>query len=453
VSLRGRLPGAAAILAGALLLAWPALLNGYPLVFSDTGGFLHQTLGPLMLWDKPWVYGPVLHLFHWRVSLWLPLAAQALVVSHLLWVTQRVLRGGATPAAQLLVCAVAALTTAPFTVAMLMPDIFAPAVVLALALLGFAWRRLSRGEVAWLLVLGTVGIAAHLSHLPLALAVALLPLLGLCWRGAALAAVPLAAAVALLLATNLVGHGRAVLSPHGATFLLARLQADGPAAVVIGARCPGAGWYLCAFADRLPMDANDFLWDADSPVNRAPDGTPRFLGGALLSAEAGRIVGETLRAYPVAVGRAILHNTIMQLVTTGIGDTLGADNLVAALRPRIAEGFPPRELADYDAALQPRGALRAAVMPVAPIHAPMLLAALPLLALAGWRAVRARDSVRIGLLAAIIVGVVGNAAATGGLSGVFPRYQARIAWLLPVGALLLLLPRRAVAAPARDAAP
>jgi len=140
----------------------------------------------------------------------------------------------------------------------------------------------------------------------------------------------------------------------------------------------------------------------------------------------------------------------MQLVTAGIGDTLGPENLAAALRPRIAQGFPRRELAAYDGALQPRGELRAAAMPVAPIHAPVLLAALPLLALAGWRAVRARDSLRLGLLAAILVGVVGNAAATGGLSGVFPRYQARIAWLLPVGALLLLLPRRA-AAPAQDA--
>jgi hypothetical protein len=440
-----------AILGGALLLAWPALVNGYPLVFSDTGGFLHQTLGPLMLWDKPWVYGPVLHLFHWRVSLWLPLAAQALVVSHLLWLTQRVLRSAATPGAHVLVCAVAALTTAPFTVALLMPDVFAPVVVLALALLGFARAALSIGEVAWLVLLGTVGIAAHLSHVPLALAIALLPLLGLRWRGALLAGLPLALAVALLLATNAVGHGRAVLSPHGATFLLARLQADGPAAAVIRARCPDAGWYLCAFADRLPMDANDFLWLPDSPVNRAPDGTPRFLGGALLSDEAGRIVAETLHADPVAVARAILHNTVMQLVTPGLGDTLGADHLAAALRPRIAEGFPPRELAAYDTALQPRGELRAAVMPIAPVAIALLLAALPLLVVAAWRALRARDGMRAGLLAAIIVGVVGNAAATGGLSGVFPRYQARIAWLLPVGAVLLLLPRRVVAAPAREA--
>jgi heme A synthase len=241
-----------------------------------------------------------------------------------------------------------------------------------------------------------------------------------------------------------------VLSPHGATFLLARLQADGPAAAVIRARCPDAGWYLCAFADRLPMDANDFLWVADSPVNRAPDGTPRFLGGALLSDEAGRIVAETLRADPVAVARAILHNTIMQLVTPGLGDTLGAENLAAALRPRIAEGFPPRELAAYDAALQSRGELRATVMPIAPVTIALLLAALPLLVVAAWRALRARDGMRAGLMAAIIVGVVGNAAATGGLSGVFPRYQARIAWLLPVGAVLLLLPRRVVT-PIRDA--
>jgi hypothetical protein len=137
----------------------------------------------------------------------------------------------------------------------------------------------------------------------------------------------------------------------------------------------------------------------------------------------------------------------MQLVTAGIGDTLGPENLAAALRPRIAEGFSAREVAAFDASAQARGALRAAVAPLAPLHALALLAALPLLAVAGWRAWRAGDAARLGLLAAVILGVLGNAAATGGLSGVFPRYQARIAWLLPAMALLVLLPRRAAARP------
>ena len=86
-----------AVLAGALLLIWPAFFNGYPLLFSDSGAFLHQTLGPLMLWDKPYIYGPFLHAFHWRISLWGPVIAQGLILSHLLWVTRRVVRDHAAP--------------------------------------------------------------------------------------------------------------------------------------------------------------------------------------------------------------------------------------------------------------------------------------------------------------------------------------------------------------------
>lgn len=439
---------AAAVLGGGALLAWPALLNGYPLVFSDTGGFLHQTLGPLMLWDKPWVYGPLLHALHWRVTLWLPLAAQALLASHLLWLTQRAVCGQAQPGPHLLLClGLAALSTAPFTIALLMPDLLAPATVLALFLLGPGRAALSGAEALYLGLLATFAIAAHLAHLPLAAAMVALAVLGGLARGRALAdaarvAAPLLGAVLLLLATNWAGHGRAALSPHGATFMLARLQADGPAAAVIRERCPAAGWYLCGFVDRLPMDANDFLWAPDSPVNRDTAGQPRFLGGAMLSAEAGEIVAATLAAAPLAVAAAVLRNTLRQLVTARIGDTLGPEHLAAALRPRIAEGFPARELAAYDAALQPRGLLRDRLAPLAPLHGAVLLLAVPALALGGMRAWRAGDGVRLAFLAAVLVGLAANAAATGGLSGVFPRYQARVAWLLPVAALLLILPRR-----------
>ncbi|WP_270937502.1 hypothetical protein, partial [Falsiroseomonas oryzae] len=354
-----------AILAGGLLLVWPAFLNGYPLLFSDTGAFLHQTLGPLVIWDKPHVYGPLLHALHWRVTLWGPVLAQGLVLSWLLWLAQRALRGGAAPGVHLLACAGAALlTTAPFTAALLMPDVFAPIVALALLLPAFARESLSRAETWALWLLATLGIATHLSHLPMALALAVLALLVARRPAPALrAATPILAAAAILLATNLWGHGRLALSPHGATFLLARLQADGPAAAVIRERCPAAGWYLCAFADRLPMDSDDFLWRPDSPVNRAPDGTPRFLGGALLSPEAGAIVAETLRSRPLEVAQAMLANTLRQMAMAQAGDTLVPDHLAAAVRPRIAEAFPPRELAAYDAALQARGLLPSAAAP------------------------------------------------------------------------------------------
>lgn len=438
----------AAILAGALLLVWPAFLNGYPLVFSDTGAFLHQTLGPLVIWDKPHVYGPLLHLFHWRLTLWGPLLAQGLMLSWLLWLAQRALRGAASAPFHLAVTlGTALLTTAPFTVALLMPDVFAPAVLLALLLLGFSRAALSRAETAALTLLAALGIAAHLSHLPLAAAVAALALLlTRRVRPTLRVALPIAGAVAILLATNLTLHGRATLSPHGATFLLARLQADGPAAQVIRDRCPEAGWHLCAFADRLPMDSDDFLWRPDSPVNRAPDGTPRFLGGALLSAEAGVIVRETLLAHPFEVARAMLANTLRQMVTAGAGDTLVNDHLAAALRPRIAEGFPAREFAAFNASMQARGQLAEAAAPFLLPHGPVLLlgAALALLA---WRdAVRRRDLRRLGFVLGVLVGVTANAFATGALSKPHQRYEARILWLMPVVAMIALVPRRPPAA-------
>ena len=155
-----------AVLGGTALLIWTAFFNGYPLLFSDSGGFLHQTLGPLMLWDKPYIYGPFLHAFHLRISLWGPVIAQGLILSHLLWLMQRAVCARATPLWHIGLCAFAALATAaPFSAALLMPDIFAPIVVLGLFLLGFGGAALTRFERGYLLALVALGIAAHLAHL------------------------------------------------------------------------------------------------------------------------------------------------------------------------------------------------------------------------------------------------------------------------------------------------
>ena len=434
----------AAVLTGALLLIWPAFFNGYPLLFSDSGGFLHQTLGPLMLWDKPYVYGPFLHAFHWRISLWGPVVAQGLILSHVLWLTQRVMRGDAQPLWHIGLCTFAALATAaPFSAVPLMPDIFAPIVVLGLFLLGFGGAALTRLERGYLVALVALGIAAHLAHLPLALGLCGVAVLLRLWRMPVrlLAMVlPVMISIAALLATNAIGHGRVALSPYGSVFMLARLQEDGPAAALLKARCPDAGWYLCAFTDRLPMPANDFLWAPDSPVNRDAAGAPRFLGGAMLAPEAGQIVAETLRADPLGVARAMAANMVAQLASFGIGDTLDNAHFAVAVRPRIEQGFSARELAAFDQARQAQGLLKDAVMPLNPFHLLVVLLALPLLLWNVWRG----QGLALALALLVLAAVLGNALICGGLSAPHPRYGARIMWLLPVAALLCL-PRRRMA--------
>ena len=433
-----------AILLGGLMLVWPAFLNGYPILFSDTGAFLAQTVQPLMIWDKPWIYGPLLHAFHWGISLWGPLLAQGLVMAHLLWLTQRAVRGHATPGAHLLLClALALLTALPWVTALLMPDVLTPMVALCLYLLGLGRASLSRREVAYLLVLCTLSIAAHLSHLPLAaaLVVATALLARRLWPVLRVVA-PLVLAVGLLLGTNWVGHGRLSLSPYGSTFLLARMIGDGTAARTIEARCPQSGWYLCAWAGRLPADSDDFLWLPDSPLNRDTNGNAIFLGGARLAPEARQIVAETIRREPFGVAWAALRNFGRQLLLAGVGDTLGRDNLGTAARPRLEQGFGPAEVARYDAAAQARDLLPGRAAPFLWPYSPVLLLGVAGLAVMAWRLRGAPQAFALFLF----VAVAANAFATGALSKPHHRYQARIAWLLPFGVAVLALPRRPVAA-------
>jgi hypothetical protein len=432
-----------AVLLGAVLLAWPGFLNGYPLVFIDTVSYLRHTTAPELPWDKTQAYGPFLHLFHWQVSLWPALSAQVLIASHLIWLAQRMARGTPTPLAHLLVCAaLAALTAAPWFLSTLMPDAFTALAPLCLLLLGLA--RLSRGEAAWVSLVGAFAIAVHLSHLPTALALILLvALIARRVAPALRAALPLGLAIAFLLAANLHGFGRAALSPHGAVFLLARLQADGPAAEVIRARCPAAGWHLCAFADRLPVDSDLFLWDPTSPLNREADGAPRAMGGVAGAAEARAIVAATLREKPAAVARAMLRNALAQMLLLRVGDTLSDEHLALSARRPIAEAFPPRELAAFDSGLQMRGALPARAAPFLVPHLPVLAASLVAALALLWRAWAARDAGRGALLAGALLALAANAAATGALSKPHHRYEARIVWLLPLAVVLAALPRPA----------
>jgi hypothetical protein len=432
----------AAILGGAALLLWPALLNGYPLVFIDSVSYLGQSLFPEWPWDKSPAYGGFLALFQAGRSLWWPALAQAVILSHLLWLTQRGVRGGVSPVGHGLLCAgLAGLTAAPWFAATLMPDIFAAIGPLCLLLLGFARARLTRAEAMWLTVLGAVAVAVHLSHLPTALA--LVVFIGLVTRRVmpvARAALPLMLAVGGLVAANAWAVGRATLSPHGAVFLLARLQADGPGAATIRAHCPQAGWHLCGFVDLLPMDSDTFLWDPQAPPNRSVDGQPIAMGGMRLAPEAAAIIAATLREHPLAVAEAMAGNALRQLQRFAVGDTLGDRHLALSARRAVAR-MPASELAAFDAGAQMRGELPALAAPWLAPQVPVVLASLVLAVVALLRAVGQRDRVVAGLLGGMLLAVGVNAFATGALSAPVDRYQARIIWLLPLAAALGLAPR------------
>lgn len=428
-----------AILGGGLLLVWPAVMNLYPLVFVDSFTYIRQTTMGVPPWDKSLTFGAAIHALHWQWSLWPVVLGQGLLASWLLWLTQRALREGPSASAHLLICGgLAALTSAPWFLATVMPDALTALGPLCLFLLGFG--RLSRIEALAVGLLGAFAISGHMAHLPPALAlVALTALLTRRLVPVLRVAAPPLLALLVLATANHAAFGRFTPSPHGAIFLLARLQDDGPVLRLMQARCPEEpGWRLCAFLDRLPMDAEDFLWGI-SPINSEADGSLRKLGGLRAVPEAREIVGATLAAYPEEVASAMFRNALRQLTLFRVGDTLVPTSLFST-REVIEHGFPAAELARFDGGLQARGLLPQAAAPFLLPQLPVVLVALLLAPWLVWRAWRARDLPRGALILFVLVAIGGNAAATGALSKPLNRYEARIIWLLPAAVGLALLP-------------
>ena len=425
------MPALLAVVGGAVLLIWPALLNGYPILFSDTGGLLDMGLAGDMGWDKPWVYGPFLALTSLGLSLWGSAVAQGLLLSHMLWLAQGLV-SPQRPGRHLALSAVlAAGTAAPWFAALLMPDVFTPLVVLCLFVLAYGPGRVGRGALVWAGVVGTVAIGSHLSHLILAaglIAAAGLLRWHLPWRPA----LPLAAALAFLLGSNLVGNGVLAVSPYGSVFALARLVGDGPGRAYVDEACPAAGWRICAWRGRLPADSDEFLWHPNGPVWADGFGPIRY------APEAAKLVPAIIAAHPGAVLQAAVANTLRQLGLVRVGDALGAQHLDVALLPRLELYFPAREAAAYRASLQAADGLAAMAAPFAPLHLAALLAGV-----AGnlWVAATRRGPVQ-GLAVLVLAGLLANAAATGALSGPHDRYQARIAWLVVLPPLLAYAARR-----------
>jgi hypothetical protein len=419
-----------AVAGGAIFLTWPAFVNGYPLLFSDTGSFMEQLLLPFMIWDKPWIYGPVLVAASLKLTLWLPVLAQSLAMSWVIWRVEGAFRTQ-SPGWHLGICLLLAMgSAAPWFTSLLMPDFLAPLTVLTLFLLAFGTGDRQRWPV---MALASFAIAAHLTHLVIATA-CLAVVLTLRPGGFVRAALPLGVAVMLLLTTNLIGFGRFGVSPYGAVFGLARLATDGPAEIYLEDSCPASGYRMCDWIGRMPTDADEFLWSSSGPVWTFPGGP------IALAPEASRIVIATIVSQPMAVARAALGNWLSQIVTLRPDSVIGGSGLDESVGVQLHAHYPAAEDDRYRTSAQRADGLRAIVAPWQNVYLAVLalgFAGSSLLLLWSWR----NDGVLFTLIVMIAAGLLSNAFATGVLSGPHDRYQARIAWLVLLPPMMFAMRR------------
>ncbi|HYD99491.1 MAG TPA: hypothetical protein VEH84_08915, partial [Alphaproteobacteria bacterium] len=129
---------ALALLAAAALLLAPALWNGAPIAFFDSGDYIQAAFSLAPDYYRTLPYSLWLALAGGRWSLWLPLTAQALVTA---WVLLQAVWAfaPARPAAHLAILAALLVLGSglPWFTGQIMPDAFTGLIPLALAVLAY----------------------------------------------------------------------------------------------------------------------------------------------------------------------------------------------------------------------------------------------------------------------------------------------------------------------------
>lgn len=464
------------------------MLNGHPLFYFDTGGYLQKgsrildtlirVLGlsvpggggggggggagaaPERLVDashSPF-YALFLALSARLHSLELANLANAVLILVSAVLTARVLLrfvpDPAPSAARMAGLAVLAGTAGslPFIVAFLMPDIFTPVLLLMVALLTACVNRMHPLEILIATGLCLVAVISHLSHLAIAALLIPVALLGALlvsrrrfWLPPLLVALVLAGGLAerwlFAFSVETLSDSEVSYKP----FLTAQIVASGPGLRYLETRCPDPGIATCALWKALQLSDDPYRLTATHIVfsNSARLGSFQHLSP---QEQQQVVAGEkdfffrVLAAYPVDTAMIFVRNTIKQVGSTSIHMTLPGPEVMARVSVYDGPGrteLTPGRISEEASWLARLGTLHQAIY---------VLSFLVLL----YRLTRPMaPELRIFALA-LLAGLLVNALICGGVSQPAARYGARVAWLLPFLAVLMI--QIPATAPARQRA-
>ena len=400
---------------------------------------------------------------------WLVAAVQALVTAWTLKVAVRVTTPSVSGIAYIAVVAgLTALSSIGFEVGYAMPDLFGGLALLAAVLLMTMPDRIGRVERVGLMGLIVYAVLAHSENSLNMAAAAVMGALwyaraGAGWSAALGRAAPTALALVIGLAVAAGGGailGKAFGQPvHMPPFPAGRMLADGTAQTYLRQTCPKTPLAACDLADKPPVNIEYYLWiyplEAPPPAQSLTDNRYVLSQFDRLSArhvtdaqadhrerfvrEQGRLVMGGLGAGGVGEARAALLSGVVAVINFGVGRDFDTLTLMA---PTGQSG-----LRDHLTALTPGGVEcvtrtascgRFDLGAVAPLQYAAVLIALVFLVASGFIRKAAPTGELPNLMTLSLGLVLANAVICGVLSGPYPRYQARVEWIIPLGALLLL---------------
>jgi hypothetical protein len=399
-------------------------------------------------------YSMWLYSIAWAFNLWGVLIAQAAAIAWIIWRAATHAAGAYRFEAGVAIVALGTFgASAWFVVGFVMPDIYAAAAVICVALLFAYADRMSCLERVGLAAILAASAAFHATHLIVAAALTLagigathfLRSEGRELKSRALLATACALGVTLALHFAFDTAARSVLgtSPKRPPLLTARVLADGPGRLYLDRVCPETPTFLvCSYRNRSFESADEFLW-SPTGVFQALSVEQRLR----LTEEESRFVTAVAMHYPLSVLKAAVANAVEQFVLiwpaeawidpgASFSDPAWSEadlfqvapflSLCVANLGRCVPALPESLIASSVAIT--------VVLSFGVIAAHFVAARRRT---AGTQAGDCAYERAIIFALLILVGLVANAGICGAISGPHARYQTRVAWLAVLAAGVL----------------
>lgn len=429
-----------------LALMHPAIINGFPLVYSDSGTYIASAKSGTIPVDRPMVYSIFLNLTSLDVSLWITLIFQSVILVYLMYLLLNNVFGISYSlqwTTGMLIILSFSTGVSNYT-SQLMPDIFAGWMILSLSILLFG-KGIRITTKIWLWVIFVVSVTSHFSVL---LSATLLILLLISYnlfreklntKTNYLLLILTVVSWLTIPVINKYYGGKFAVSRCKNVSLMARLVETGIVGEYLNEYCAAENYSLCQFRDSLPSFGYMFAWEPASPL---------YQGECLDKSwdncwiEKDKEYGELIRDIvlsPKYVAKLIsvsLRDTYRQLIDFKIGVLVPMKEQSAPYS--TIEIYYPQHLEAYRHADQFGRILYFTT--IGQIQKWLVIISFMGLwvILIFFRRLFPYKKL-LYFAGVVIAGVTVNAAVCSSFSTVVDRYQARVVWLLPLLFLVFLV--------------
>jgi hypothetical protein len=260
------------VLFSVILLTYPAIYNGYPLLYSDSASYIvsgHDGNVPI---DRPIIYGLFVRHISLSFSLWFVVILQALFIIALVYYSFHLFikSKDSNLYSFLTILILSVFTGLPNYVSQIMPDLFTGVMIWTTILLFFSEKKLSRT----ILIVGiSFSAIVHNSNLlTMSIIVMLIFLVAFIFKIKQMKKqLPFLASLVVFLwllvpSVNYLFMKEWYVSKSGNVFLMGKMIQTGIIKDYLDEECQNNNYELCLFKDSLPKYAYEFLWNDNSPL-------------------------------------------------------------------------------------------------------------------------------------------------------------------------------------------